>query len=397
MKNILFLQKSLQPPGGGNAVAAWIIQALKDEYSITVLTWDAVDTEEINRFYGTSLQSSDFTVIRPGPAVLALVRVIPDPHGIQRLGFLLRIWHRIRDRFDLAISADNEMDFGERGIQYFHYPALNELYRYHSVRGRSLKDKTIAVIRYHWRPWRLVSGFSFERMKQNLTLVNSDWTGIAAKNMYGIDTKTVYPPISGHFPRVEWKDKSDDIVVIGRFVVEKCLESLIEIVSNVRRHVPGIQLIFIGTPGSRRQDRQYYRNFLSQVERHDWIQVEEDLSRENMIELISKFRYGLHGFVNEHFGMGVAEMVVAGCLPFLPDGGGQREIVNFQADLLYRSRSDAVSKIVATMQSPPRQRQLQKSLESMKHRFSVTAFVHEFRSIVQNFDREHIVITGTNR
>jgi len=40
---LLFVQPSLQPPGGGNGVAAWMLQALKDDYDITVVRMTASD------------------------------------------------------------------------------------------------------------------------------------------------------------------------------------------------------------------------------------------------------------------------------------------------------------------------------------------------------------------
>ena len=42
-KRILFIQPNLHPPGGGEAVAAWFIEALKDEYDLTLLTWTPID------------------------------------------------------------------------------------------------------------------------------------------------------------------------------------------------------------------------------------------------------------------------------------------------------------------------------------------------------------------
>ena len=38
-KRLLFVQPVLDPPGGSNAVASWMIEALKGEYAISVLTW----------------------------------------------------------------------------------------------------------------------------------------------------------------------------------------------------------------------------------------------------------------------------------------------------------------------------------------------------------------------
>ena len=39
MKRVLLVQPSMQPPGGGNGVAAWVLQALVAEHRVTVLSW----------------------------------------------------------------------------------------------------------------------------------------------------------------------------------------------------------------------------------------------------------------------------------------------------------------------------------------------------------------------
>ena len=59
-------------------------------------------------------------------------------------------------------------------------------------------------------------------------------------------------------------------------------------------------------------------------------------------------RYGIHGREGEAFGIGVAEMVKAGCITFAPAEGGPAEILAHQA-LLYENDADAVEKISAVL------------------------------------------------
>ena len=63
MKRVLLVQPSLQPPGGSNGVAAWVLQALTPDHRVTVLSWQPVEVEPINRFFGTHLRQSDFDTI----------------------------------------------------------------------------------------------------------------------------------------------------------------------------------------------------------------------------------------------------------------------------------------------------------------------------------------------
>ena len=45
MKRVLLVQPSMQPPGGGNGVAAWVLQALVRECQVTVLSWKPVEID----------------------------------------------------------------------------------------------------------------------------------------------------------------------------------------------------------------------------------------------------------------------------------------------------------------------------------------------------------------
>ena len=52
MKRILFFQPSLNPPGGGNGIDAWIMEALKHDYRISMLAWAPTDLDSVNQFFG---------------------------------------------------------------------------------------------------------------------------------------------------------------------------------------------------------------------------------------------------------------------------------------------------------------------------------------------------------
>jgi hypothetical protein len=86
----------------------------------------------------------------------------------------------------------------------------------------------------------------------------------------------------------------------------------------------------------------------------------------------------------EHFGMAVAELVQAGCLVFVPHGGGQVEIVRDER-LLYRTAEEAVTKIIRAMSDPHVQSSLRNHLASRKKLFSTRGFMHRIHEIVDRF------------
>ena len=122
MKRVLLVQPSMQPPGGGNGVAAWVLQALVPEHRVTVLSWRPVEIDPINRFFGTHLKPGDFDTI----VVPRHWRVIPDhlpvPAALDQAVAVDALHAPGQRGFDVVFGVYNETDYGRSGIQYIHYP-----------------------------------------------------------------------------------------------------------------------------------------------------------------------------------------------------------------------------------------------------------------------------------
>lgn len=372
-KRVLFVQPSLQPPGGGNGVAAWMIQALAGDHEVTAFTWAAVDLDPINRFWGTSLRPGDLRVLRVPAPIRYLVDSVPLPLFLLRTCIMLNLARRLGAGHDVVVTANNEADFGRAGVQYVHYP-WNKF-------PRPLVDFRWYHARWllppYYRLCRALSGFSSDAVRDNITLVNSDWTARIVEQHYGIAPRTTYPPVTADFPDVPWATREPGFVCVGRISPEKELDRVIDILTAVRAAVPRVRLHLVGTRG----DRRYYRRIRRRVERLSWIAIHENLSRADLAALVASQRYGIHGMREEHFGMAVAEMVRAGCIVWVPDAGGQVEIVT-DPRLTYRSVDDAAEKIVRVLRDPAEQAALRTHLASRGAQFSTRRFMSEVRAAV---------------
>ena len=380
LRRVLIVQPSLQPPGGGQAVAAWMIEALKDRYDVTVAAWQAADLAAVDRCYGTSLQGSRVAIQCVPTALRRLLKPIPLRLALLRASLLARHARRLAQTHHVLVSADNELALGPRAIQYVHYP-------------RQLRPRPLADIRWYHRPKTLLDLYyvvcdrlahSREGFATNTLLVNSTWTGERVARMHGVAVRIVYPPVPGDFPDVPWADRELGFLCIGRFAEEKELERVVEILAEVRRSVPDVHLHLVGG----RDSRRYYRRIarLARIHR-TWIRLHENLSRPELVQLVASQRYGIHAMREEHFGIAPAEMVRAGCIVFVPDGGGQVEIVGSEAPLRYRTNDDAVAKIVSVLTDPGEQTRLRAHLAMRRELFSVERFVQTIRSVVDAVDR----------
>jgi glycosyltransferase involved in cell wall biosynthesis len=381
MRRVLLVQASMQPPGGGNGVAAWMLQALARQHRVTVLSWWPVDVEPINRFFGTSLRVSDFDRILAPRSWRVAIDSLPVPAALLRSALMMRHARSVSDAFDVIIGAQNEIDCGRRSIQYIHYPTYM---RPRPAVDLRLYHRSKWVLERYYRAADALAGFSLDRMRANLTLANSDWTAAHVRSLLGIEAHTVYPPVVGGEQDVAWARRRTAFLAIGRLSPEKEYERLLHILERVRAGVPELTITIIGTCD--RHTRGYYRRI-----RHlaaslgSWVRFSENLTRAEVRALMAAARYGIHGMREEHFGMAPAEMVRAGMIVWVPNGGGQVEIVGGDPDLVYNGEEDAADRIARVLASDADQQRLRASLAERSERFSESRFTSEIQAIVADF------------
>jgi glycosyltransferase involved in cell wall biosynthesis len=383
-RRVLLVQPSMQPPGGGNGVAAWMLQALVPEHDVTVLSWWPVAVEPINRFFGTALDCRTFTNhLVPQWWRHATTR-LPVPAALLRGSLLMRYTRTMARDYDVVIGAHNEMDYGCRGIQYIHYPTY--------WRPRPAVD----LRWYHHFPPLLhayygiadrLAGFSIERMKSNLTLTNSNWTASHVRRFLGIDAQTLYPPVVGVQSTPPWTERRRAFVAMGRISPEKEYERVIRIIARVRAHGVDVALTIVGTWDD--NTRRYYESLVDLGHSLDptrsWLAFRRDLSREDVRTLLTTARYGLHGMREEHFGMAPAEMVRAGMIVWVPNGGGQVEIVGAEPLLRFDSEDEAVDNILRVITQSDEEQRLRDHLAVQGEQFSEQRFMTAVRRLVSTF------------
>ena len=117
-----------------------------------------------------------------------------------------------------------------------------------------------------------------------------------------------------------------------------------------------------------------------------WIQFRDNLTRDDVRQLMASHRYGIHGMREEHFGMAPAELARAGAIVWVPRGGGQMEIVGNEPSLMYDSDDDAVAKIMRTLSDAGEQQRLRDHLANVSEQFSTSNFMRQVREIVDTFE-----------
>jgi glycosyltransferase involved in cell wall biosynthesis len=374
MARILFLQPSLRLPSGGHAVAAWMLQALAERHDVTVVTLEPWDPRDVDAFAGTDLAAR-----RLGRHVVATwglraLDAAPIPLQLLRMSLLLRHGRRLGAGADLAVSASNELPVSGPGINYVHYP----------TRAR---PRPAADMRWYHRRGPLavyyavsdrLAGYDAADVRSQLLLANSRWTAERVRALYGVEPRTVYPPVAGPFVERDWAARDDVVLSVGRFAPEKRFERVVAVVEALRSRGHALALTIVGSPGL----PAYERRIRALAAERPWLAIRSALPRAALLELMSRCRWGLHGMAEEHFGMAPAELAEAGCVTFVPRSGGQTEIVEHD-DLTYVDVDDAVARVERALVDATHRDRLRAHLAARRGRFAPERFCAQVQAVVE--------------
>jgi glycosyltransferase involved in cell wall biosynthesis len=368
--------------GGSEAAALWSAEALKADYRVSLIAPGKVDLAHLNAYYGTHLNSGEITLV-PVPLPFGLGRAAKFAALRGRL--VQRHLQRISADYDLVIGCYGPMQIGSSAIQVIQDFSFSEEWRARldpillARRGWARENswsRRVYLKLCHW-----ISPVNPERWKHNLTLVDSKWLGDLMRKAYGIESTVVYPPVVDDFPRVPFSARENGFVCLGAVSPEKKMDFIIKVLARVRQKGHNVHLHILGGLN----DSPFAARVKAMAGQHkDWVFLEGWAIGQRKKEILARHRYGIHGREKEPFGIAVAEMVQAGCITFVPNGGGQVEIVDHPA-LVFENEADAVEKIDAVLANPAEQEALRTHLRQGSKDFSVQTYMGVMRRLVAEF------------
>lgn len=366
--------------GGSEAVLMWLIEALKRDHDVTVLSAGGWNLAELNAYYSTNVKEDEVKF-----------RLAPVPWPARNLSAATlrgacfqRFARRIAGEYDVRISAYNAIDWGLPAIHFiadfsWHRESRERL---DPLPGFIYRD---SIFRRAYLRIAGACGNASDRdlLQDDVVIANSTWTARLIHQACGGNCAAViYPPVWAEFPQVPWEKKENAFVMIGRIAPEKRIEDAIAILEGVRARGHAIRLHLCGEIGS-----DDYGRKISQLcrERKDWIVVEGRVSGTRKSQILANCRFGLQTRSAEAFGISVAEMVKAGAIVFAPNDGGQVEIVDHPG-LLFANKGEALEKLCAVLASAAQRAELRGHLSAQARRLSADTFMQHAREcIVVNY------------
>jgi glycosyltransferase involved in cell wall biosynthesis len=165
----------------------------------------------------------------------------------------------------------------------------------------------------------------YEYHRQNRYVINSNYTADLFLQAHGDLLPVVYPPVDTsrfHFTPGDLPAR-DTLTFFSRIVDYKRPQMLLEL---ARQHREYRCVIMGGVPVHR---RDYFNALQAQARQMGLDQVEFIANPDDaqVRAVLARTRFYIFPARNEHFGMTTVEAIAAGCIPFVHDSGGQREIV----------------------------------------------------------------------
>jgi glycosyltransferase involved in cell wall biosynthesis len=385
---LLFISHEVIPRGGGATVACWMLQALAAaDYEIVVLSWGQPDFEAVDKKFGTTLAKYSFEIRRPSAFERWMIERIPDDSDMQAVNYLVRLAKRMTEEFDAVVCCSSlESDLGEPAVQYIHYPYMARKSLVLTGDGAMpWRQKIPALLAGRLRPWMIISGYSFDRMRANLHLTNSFWTRDVITRDFAMESEVVYPPAPGDYSPVDWNERENSFISIGVLEPSKRFEWIIETMAEVHRAEPSVRLHICGSR-SRSGSLEYQEKLEALAREHGlWVQIHINLSNREMSQFACRQKYGIHAKFDEHFGIAPAQIARAGCIPFVHASGGQVEIVDSDPRLCYSTREEAAAKILRIFRDPAAQEELRHTVHRRSERFLPETFMSNIQTHVGSF------------
>ena len=363
----------LRSKGGGEAVCMNVLEALQDDYDVTLLTLSDPDIPGLNQYFNTDVE--DITVRRAGVLAPLLNRLIGRRRYILQNALLGRYAQRRTEEFDVVVSTINELGLRDDAIQYVHFPFDWTV----SLDNREeIFHPTIEEDSLYERLCTSIAGVSLRDVQSSTLLANSPWTASVVEDAYGVEPEVLYPPIdTREFEPRPWATREEGFVTIGRVERSKRVLELIEILDGLRASGFDQHLHVIGPTA----DSAYGEEVTAAADSRAHVHIEGELPRSELVEMVCTHKYGIHGKEFEHFGMSVAELIAGGTVTFVPDSGGQRTIVADDRQR-YSSVANAIERIGSVLETEHGGRELRSGPAAVNERFGRDHFAERIETLV---------------
>jgi glycosyltransferase involved in cell wall biosynthesis len=292
--------------GGRSKVLSEAVSVLESQaYGIDIITLSGDKKQQkFIEHYGIDEHTINF-ISYPGSTIPGTIYQQP------LLNFLSR---DKLSQYDLVFNSNNCIRFLPETTNYVHYihfpgpaiPKIDPKYERTSYELMSYPYRLICRLTENSVPGKVFSNSKFT--KEYIELVH-DFSHV----------DVLYPPSLGSVDFTGFSGSG--VVSLGSFHPNK--RQLFQL--RVAEHFPNIQFKILGSIAS----EKYFNRCKDYIRKNNIENVVliPDATEGTVKQSLEDSRIFLHSMENEHFGIAIVESLNAGCIPVVPDSGGQKEII----------------------------------------------------------------------
>lgn len=305
-RTIGIFHPTLNMCGGAEWVGVSIINSLKNkDYKVVILTNEKINQEKIMKILGKKIRYDKNIILpfEPFPST--------DIHNIYTDA--LRTLY-LKSKCDVLIDTFSNAILPGVDFIYMHYPFFGRLQSY----------KVSGFRTFYYLLYRFYEKKERKNLKR-LIMANSKYTANATKEIAGIDSVLLYPPVSKacYVNKNEICNKENIVVSVARISRGKRVAMIPHIARLTNKN---IRFLIVGLKGSNRDLNQLFEE-IKRNKVSDRVKVLINVPREQLLSILRTSKVFLHPARGEHFGVAIAEALASGCIPVVHNSGGPVEFI----------------------------------------------------------------------
>ena len=383
MKKVLLYYNFSFSFGGGDFLPLSFIAELQNTCDLTVALDKADGLRQAAEIYGITIDPSAFKV----------EQVTPKGYDIKRHNAYLSLYRarrlkKLARKADLCISLSNITDFGRPAHHFMNMLAFGDnAFTAYVKSGSKTSRKGLSGT------FRSVAGSIFRailgmRTKSRIirdpkerVYPNSRFVERLMTEFYGPFNSTVfYPPTLFAVRDPSVRRDPLKVVCIGRILREKRITDIINIVRRAR--ILSNQDLTLHIAGRIDQEPAYGETLRKIALQERWVVLAGALYGKEKEEFLTSGTYAVHAERDEAFGISVAEYLVAGLVPVVPDEGGSCEVVS-NPDVTYHTNEDAAQILARLLADADFRIRQQTSCAARAKFFSRDAYLDRQRELLR--------------
>jgi glycosyltransferase involved in cell wall biosynthesis len=357
--------------GGAEVATMWLIEALKNDFEVSLITRGGFDLDELNQVSSTQLKSGEFKMIQlPFHHLLSQTK-----GGLIWQGVYYRMCRIYARQFDLCITASRTINWGKPAVHILSDVEWNEeLMEKYGDREPSKKG---LIHRLYSFASQLAEGKSRHNIASDFFIANSQWTAKVSRPYMKQESTVVYPPVPQSHEQHPITSRQNSFLYLGRISSEKRIDIAIRILEKVRVDYPELQFHIAGAFES----SPYCQQISEICQQKEWIHIHGALYGQKKEEILQQYRYYINARASEPFGISTAEMIQAGMIPFAFKDGGQQEII-IDDRLVFQTEEEAVVKIKWVLANANQMQPIIENLQSNVEKFSANHFIENMNHCI---------------